>query len=291
MQRRTITALIGGFVVAGTCLNAVAEMKENPYQIIIDRNPFGLREPPPPPAQPTNEPPPAPPLDIKLTGISTLLGPPKVFLEFTDPQSKKVDRPSAMLEGETYNGKISIVKIDPENNRVQVKVGDAESWLDFDKNGHKPGGSVAAAAPTPGVPVVPGVPRVPTPNPTPAAGAAATAQPAGPARGALVGGVSAAATTPAPYNNTAMTTASSLPPRPLRGAEVGGAALIGGVGTQPAATPAPPKAPSMTHEQAQAIIEARRLQLQQQGNPMSRILPPTPLGQQLQNGGPPAPGQ
>ena len=100
MKSGTITGLLGGAIVAGFSLGAFAEVKENPYQVILERNPFGLRpipiiEPPKPP-----EPPAPPPLEIKLTGITTLGGPPRVFLEFTDPQTKKVDRPSPMNEGE-----------------------------------------------------------------------------------------------------------------------------------------------------------------------------------------------
>jgi hypothetical protein len=275
MNRRTIVALIGGVLVAGWSFQSFAEVKDNPYQVIIDRNPFGLRPIPPPPVLPSNEPPPPPPLGIAMTGITTLLGPPKVFLEFTDQQTKKVERPSAMVEGDTYEA-ITVVSIDPENNRVKVKNGDAESWLDFEKNGVKAAGAGAPApVPHPGFPgAKPATASVPVPGvPTPATMASDTA------RGGLVGGNTAATTVPAPYNpNVPLSTAAGLPPRPLR---TDGAGLIGGSGTAPVAPAAAAPAPSMTPAQAQAIIEARRLQLQQQGNPAANILPPTALGREL----------
>ncbi len=192
MNRRTLTALISGILAAAGSLQVQAEMKDNPYQVIVDRNPFGLRPIPPPAAPPDNTPPPPPALDIKLTGITTLLGPSKVFLEFTDPQSKKVDRPSAMLEGETYSkAGITVVAIDPENNRVKIKTGDAESWLDFEKNGIKPGSTPSTPpVPHPGFPGA--TPGAPVPARTAAAAASASTTPAvaanTPARGGLVGG-------------------------------------------------------------------------------------------------------
>src|SRR6185503_15328371 len=88
MKRGIITRLLGALALAGLSLGAFAEMKENPYQVIIDRNPFGLKpipipEPPKPP-----EPPVIPPPDVKLTGITTLGAAPKVFLQVEDKQAK-----------------------------------------------------------------------------------------------------------------------------------------------------------------------------------------------------------
>lgn len=281
MNRHKIAALLGAALAAGWSFQSRAEVKENPYQIIIDRNPFGLRPIPPPPPPPSNEPPPPPPLGVAMTGITTLLGPPKVFLEFTDSQTKKVDRPSALLEGETFKA-ITVVSIDPENNRVKIKNGDAESWLDFEKNGVKPaGGGAPAPVPHPGFPGAPAAAAAAIPVP----GAGAPAFPNAP-RGALVGGASAATAAPATYNPGQVTSAAGLPTRPLR-TDAAGAGLIGGQGA-PVATPAAtPTTPAMTPEQAQAIIEARRMQLQQAGDSRANILPTTRLGQELKGLTPP----
>ncbi len=277
MNRHKIAALLGAALAAGWSFPARAEVKDNPYQIIIERNPFGLRPIPPPPPPPTTEAPTPPPLGVNLTGITTLLGPPKVFLELTDAQTKKVERPSALLEGETFKA-ITVVSIDAENNRVKIKNGDAESWLDFDKNGVKPGGG-GAPAPVPH----PGFPGAKPPMagvPVPGGAAPAVADPTG--RGGLVGGYTAPAAAPPTYNPGAVASVPGLPPRTVR---TDGAGLIGGTGTAPAAAPATPASSVMTPAQAQAIIEARREQLRLQGSPAAGIYPPTALGQELK--GPP----
>ncbi len=278
MKRGTITGLLGGVIVAGFSLGAFAEVKDNPYQVIIDRNPFGLKPIPPPPAPPDNTPPPAPVLEIKLTGITTLLGPPRVFLEFTDPQSKKTDRPPPLGEGDPYKDNISIVSIDAENGRVKIKNGDAETTLDFEKNGIKPGGAVAAAAPVPHpglqglnpVPPVPGVPAANLPG-------------GGPARGAVVGG----ATQTAP--SSAVPGTPNFPSRPLRADT--GAAIVGGYGVNPTPQFQPVQTqPAMTREQAEATIELRRQELMRQNPGQAGILPPTSLGRALNSPQPGAPG-
>src|SRR5258708_2332237 len=51
-----------------------AEVRPNPYQAIIERNPFGLKPPPPPP-DPTPPGPVIPPPKVVLTGIVSAFGP------------------------------------------------------------------------------------------------------------------------------------------------------------------------------------------------------------------------
>ncbi|HEY0548278.1 MAG TPA: hypothetical protein VGF13_01680 [Verrucomicrobiae bacterium] len=278
MKRGTITGLLGGVIVAGFSLGAFAELKDNPYQVIIDRNPFGLKPIPPPPPPADNTPPPPPALEIKLTGLTTLLGAPRVFLELTDPQSKKVDRPPPLAEGESFKDSISIVAIDTENGRVKIKKGDAETTLDFDKDGLKPGGAVAAAAPVPH----PGLPGL---NPVPPVPGAPTASlpGAGPARGAVVGGATPTAA-PATFPG-----APSFPSRPLRTDT--GAAIVGGYGVNPTAQQHQQvqAQPSMTREQAEATIELRRQELLRQNPGAASILPPTGLQRALNSSPIPAP--
>jgi len=52
----------------------------NPYEAIIIRNSFGLRDPPPPPPPPQEPPPTVNPTALKLTGITTLLGKRAMFV-------------------------------------------------------------------------------------------------------------------------------------------------------------------------------------------------------------------
>jgi len=209
MKSGTITGLLGGVIVAGFTLGAYGEIKENPYQVIIDRNPFGLRTPPPPPPPVEVKPPEVPPPEIKLTGITTLLGPPRALLEFTDPQTKKVDRPSPFEEGDKYKDNIEIVSIDPDNQKVRIKIGEAVTTLDFEKNGIKPSTASAAPVPHPGLPGVVN-PAVP---PAPAAAAVGGPQanfPYGSGRSIVS---PAAAST---YNPAAVANNGVIPPRPVR---------------------------------------------------------------------------
>ena len=60
-------------------------------------------------------------------------------------QSKKAAFPPPLAAGDNYN-EITVVSIDIENNTVRIKNGDAETTLDFEKNGVK----AAAVAATPG---------------------------------------------------------------------------------------------------------------------------------------------
>jgi hypothetical protein len=283
MKSGTIKGLLGAAMVAGFSFSALAEIKENPYQVIIDRNPFNLRPIPPPPAPPAETNAPAePPPEIKLTGITTLLGTPKVFLQLEDKKTKK---PSflTMAEGDSENG-VTIVHIDPENLKVRVKNGDAETTLDFKNNGVKP--SAGAVATAGGVPPPGGVmplqvpPIVPT---VPGAQAAA----ANTGRAIVAGGTPSAAPG---YNPAAANPyAGGVPPRPVRTDNL---AIVAGGGGQvynpnPQPTAAPP--PTYNRQEAEAIMELTRQKLQQQeqagrvqpGQPPAALIPPTALGRAL----------
>ncbi len=283
LSRCLIAALLAGFTLA-----TFAEIKDSPYQIIVDRNPFALKPIPPPPPPPSNEPTNtvAPPSDVKLTGITTLLGPPKVFLEIIDPQTKKTSRPPGLLVGEK-EGNVEILAIDPTEGTVHIRQGDTETTLDFDKNGLKPSG-VATAAPAHGIPglvplntgLVPQgtVPGAPNPNQN--------------SRAVVVGGSPSVSTAPG-FNPSGMANPSmnpsygvgGMPARPLR-ADAGNVIVTGqGQSIQPpGATATATAAPIMSREEAELAIEARKRALEAQGDTRARILPPTRFS------APPAPG-
>jgi hypothetical protein len=255
--------------VASLSLVGYAEVKENPYQVIIERNAFGLKPPPPPPVQQTNAPVDVPPaMDVKLTGISTLLGPPKVFLQIQNQQTKKFEFPAALEVGEKL-GDIEILAVDPEAGTVRIRSGDAETTLDFDKNGVKPNAVAGAVPPPQGMPgVVPlNVPPAPTSNPFNKTGS----------RVSVSGGTASSAPAAPGFGNANF--GASIPARPMR--SEGNVILAGGGQTAAQQAPQTPVVQSHNPEEVMRDIEARRqmlLQKEQAGQApagMSRILPPT----------------
>jgi hypothetical protein len=81
----------------------------------------------------------------------------------------------------------------------------------------------------------------------------------------------------------------NLPPRPLRTDVNNNLGITAGGGQPYNANPQPVinQQPTLSREEAEARIEAMRQKMQQEGNPQSRLMPPTSLGRAL--GTPPAP--
>jgi hypothetical protein len=152
--------------LAATASSALADARSNPYEPIVERNPFGLKPPPPPPTNEPPPPPPAPAITVKLTGIISFLSGKKALLEITEPGGKNVKKP-IMLEGERQDA-IEVISIDVEHNLVKIKNAGVETNLTFEKI------ETAKAAPAgaPAAPgfVPPGAPRTfPAPLGTPGA--------------------------------------------------------------------------------------------------------------------------
>jgi hypothetical protein len=244
MKRETVARLATVFAMS-LSVNAFADAKGNPYEMIVVRNPFGLR---PISAIELTKPEVVPALvlpEIKLTGITTLLGPPKALFQYEDKQTKKVEFPSPLSEGETYKT-LTVVSIDTIHKRVRINNGGTETTLDFINNGVKP---MAVASVTPishpsAMLLNASVPLAPTTS-------------------------LAANANPYVIIKSGGTTSASP-----------GAALT----SQPSS-----RWPTMSREEAEALIEITRQKLQaqeqagevQRGQPGSSILPPTSLGEAL----------
>jgi hypothetical protein len=280
-----------------------AEIKDNPYAEIVTRNAFALK-PPPPPQNPADNQPPPTMVDVFLTGISTLSGTKKVFLQIVDKApGKKPEFPPPLAEGEGQ-GRVDVVSIDPKSGQVVVKVDGNERSLNIDKDAPKAPAAPAGAPPNPLAPGIKLPTAIPLPGVQTAAGAAAALQQAAP--GAVVGGGASsgvvvgggASALPAPAATPLGTAgvfpgaASSLvPSRPLRtGTEAGGVYVGGGVGSAMTPTVAKPQAAaadSVSHgmtreqvfqhieEQRALVNEAERLGLMRPGS--MPPLPPTPM--------------
>lgn len=132
------------FVVLVVCLlemslladeSVVAAQGGEPYGVIYERNPFGLKPPlPPTPPAPVEEPPP-PPSNISLTGISSLSARKKVFLIVTNPSDNSQDY-LTLTEGQRKKG-IEVLSIEPEEGVIKIKNGGKEETLTFETHGRK----------------------------------------------------------------------------------------------------------------------------------------------------------
>jgi hypothetical protein len=148
-------------LLASACPSLWADNKVNPYEAIVERNPFALKDPPPPPPpeDPSTKAPPAPLATVELTGILNILGPPQALLEIIPGPGKPMLKP-VLREGERVES-VEVVSIDIQKNEVTIKNGLTVTNLTF---------KVAKSAPptpTPPVPgIIPGKPAVPVPQPT-----------------------------------------------------------------------------------------------------------------------------
>lgn len=163
----------------GVVVSATAEPRAlDNYKSIIDRNPFGLKDPPKIEPPQTN----APPKDIKkeefyLTGISTIGTPkrPKAYLIAKDSQKKDYDQKFYNLTVGDRQGDVQLQEIDEKGRRVRIVYLGEEKWLSMKENGVP-----APAGPAPGPPGIPN-PAMPgqpiPPGAVPLPGAAPVAQP------------------------------------------------------------------------------------------------------------------
>src|SRR4249920_1654844 len=121
--KRTVIKLGATSLLVGTCASLWADAKVNPYQAIVERNPFGLKDPPPPDpdAGKPPPPPPAPLATVELTGITSILGPPRALLEIIPGPGKPMIKP-VLAEGERVES-VEVVSINIQKNEVTVKIG------------------------------------------------------------------------------------------------------------------------------------------------------------------------
>ena len=240
-----------------------AAMDTGPYRAIIDRNIFNTQPmpPPPPPAQP---PPPALP-NVKLVGLLKLAGRTQAVIWYQEPGAPPKLPVTAVLVAGQRDGEITVLDIDVPGKSARVQIREDIKLLALED---KPVGT--PASPAPGGPRVrPGNPGL-TPPPTPPTFGA---PPASTFRNS--------APNPAPGNYN-----------PTQGAYNNGAANAtadastfgGGVGqtlpTRQVRTDTPDES-QMTPEQQMILIEAQRDAMLRSGNSAAVLLPPTPLGNMM----------
>ena len=147
-----------------------ADNAGNPYAGIVDRNVFALKPPPPPPVAP--DPNVTSPQKIILTGIVKAFGKKRVFFK-TPPTGKPGEKEASFMLSESERaGEIEVLEINEALGTIRVRNHGLEQALSLEKDGMKPPGSGAAAAPggmplaAGAFPAVPGagVPNFGTPN-------------------------------------------------------------------------------------------------------------------------------
>lgn len=163
----------------GIGFSSVAEQRSTEsYKSIVDRNPFGLKDPPIAQPPPTNKPATQEKKeDFYLTGITTIGTPKraKAYLLSKDASKKLYDEKFYTMSVGDKQGEVTMKEIDPKGRRVLIAYLGEDKWLSMKDNGVP-----APTGPAPGaMPLIPGAPgSVPPPGgavpvPLPSAGGVA----------------------------------------------------------------------------------------------------------------------
>jgi len=148
MIRLIFTLSVMACAVAASVHGATTnEEPGNAFRVIVASNVFRLRPIPPDPGPKLPEPPPPAPLaQVMLTGIHTVFGPPRAFLEVTGASGKPVTKP-ILREGE-QDGPIHVLAIDIEKSLVRIRNGTVETNLTFNPLKQSEGEAMAAVGVT-----------------------------------------------------------------------------------------------------------------------------------------------
>ena len=157
-----IAMLVPGMLaLSGDALWAAVDAKAS-YQIIVDRNPFGLRPLPPPlSAAGPPEPPPKPPASFKLVGITSIQSPKKALILKTETTPNSKPKYFRIEEG-GRDGDIDVLEIDAKNGSVKIAYAGNNSVLKFEKENVKAAGA-PGGPPMPNYAAVPGMGLPPPP--------------------------------------------------------------------------------------------------------------------------------
>jgi hypothetical protein len=179
---KSVICLLGGFALGTATYAAVnpegaddsSTRGGNPYNVIVDRNVFDLRAPPPPASsQPTNTPPP----NIKLTGITTILGKKQALFMVQEPAppGKPANKEESFIltEGQRQ-GAIEVLEINNSAKQPTVKIKNdgTVAVLTFEKVNlpQAPASAPPALAGAPGAPGSPNPVHMPNMIPPPGGG-------------------------------------------------------------------------------------------------------------------------
>src|SRR6267143_1259265 len=149
---------LGGLLLAYAMQADVNPPKDSPYKVILERNAFGLKEIPAlPPPGPTN--PPAPPVTIKLTGVTTNSTGKKAWMMIPAAPPKNPNPQYLSLSEGEKQGEIEVLEINERETTVKILNAGVPASLNFKDNG------LAAPPMIPGAPgALPGPGGIPQPG-------------------------------------------------------------------------------------------------------------------------------
>jgi len=244
---KTLALALGALTVSSGALALVSDSSSSPYRGIVERNVFNIHDAPPPPkVDPASLLPPPP--NIRLQGITDILGRKQVLFKVQLPPKAgaPAKEESFILTVGERQGEIEVLAIDPKAGTVVVRNYGVVTNLSLELNSDK----LMTAPPT-----APGVP------PPPASMAAPGAMAPPPSLPTLPPG-KFPRTLRLPGSNGAQNQANPN----------------AGYGYNSGVTYQQPveQANQGSLEQGVVIQEAQRMKYQQEGSPMANIMPPPP---------------
>jgi len=284
---------------------------DSPYAAIVERNIFALVPIPPPKDPDADVKSNTPPVNVTLSGITTIFGNTRAYFMVQDPPQPgkpPVAPESVMLTAGERRGKLEALEIDIKAGTVKIKNDGVISTITFPKHTE-----TAGAPPPPGAGAPPGfAPGARRGGFTP--GGAPGGTPGIPSRTMRGGGGGGGGglTQNSPYGSQSPYGGASVASYGQSGGLYGnGGGLAYGGGTQPSIAAAPlnsnpgvnpqpgvnttpqPQEPVLSPEEQTVMIEAQKAYARQQGDPAAIIFPPTEIseseGEGAAGGPPPVP--
>jgi len=201
------------------------------YQLILDRNPFSLKDPPPPPVAPPPSNPPPVEVNLKISALSLTSGGKHAYFVVPPAPGKHTNTLYWKLAEGDVHGDVELLSIDYDEGEVTVMNAGQRVVLSLKENAPEPTGPAAVSgspAARRGVPRPPGArPAVPRParssaavrstTPTRAAGSRVVVPRAGStARAAPITGRGRQTSLNAGPGSTSVSYSRSVPARPVR---------------------------------------------------------------------------
>jgi hypothetical protein len=160
IRGRTIVLVLSSFALAAGTPPLSADVADNPYQGIVDRNLFNLK---PPPRPEDSLPPPEPPPKITLTGFTTILGDKRVLFKVQVPAKppQPAKEESYILTEGQRDGDIEVLEINEKTGVAKFNNHGMIQTLDMANDGAKPSNPPAPTAGPPAKPYSPFAARNP----------------------------------------------------------------------------------------------------------------------------------